>query len=95
MTRCLKPILEKLFSYSTVHHVFRRSFFFGKETQTENNFGKKNTRMLFGYGGCFQPVQGRSKKTGECSDCRQIFWNYVSTMQYFEYLVALICGRSL
>lgn len=95
MTRCLKPILEKLFSYSTVHHVLHRSFFSGKESHSENNCSKKNRGISFGTGGCFQPVQDRSKKTGECSDCRQIFWNYVSTMQYFEYLVALICGRSL
>lgn len=91
MTCCMKPILKRLFSYSTVHPAFLS----GKESQTENNFSKKNIEIFFGTGGCFQPVQDHSKKTGECSDYRKMFWNYVPTTQYFEYLVALICGRWL
>ena len=84
-----------VFSNSTWQYGIYRVFFSGKEFQTKINFGKKNDGMHVGLGRRFQPVQDVSIMTGECSDYRQMLWNYVSATQYVEYLAALICGRSL
>lgn len=80
---------------STWQHGICRAYFSGKESKTEKLSNKKNDGTHVGLGRRFRPVPDVSTKTGECSDYRQVFWNFVSTTQYFEYLVALICGRSL